>query len=961
MSKVHSAALRRSPLAAALFAALLVPGLALAQDQQSSTDQEQGATELDKVVVTGSLIPQSQVETFTPVTVITAEDIRARGFTNVSDVIQQASFATGGVQGSQSSASFTQGAETASLFGLRVSYTKYLIDGRPMADYPALYNGSEAFNNISGVPIELVERIEILPGGQSSLYGSDAIAGVINIILKKRLDAPVVSVRGGTYTEGGGDSGRVSAATSFSFAEDRFNVLLGGQYENREPIWGYQRDVTSSFYRGGTSVPIASRDLLVYGFVDLANSGFDRFEYAFSDPNNCANVRNLFGGTVDLRYRATGTVGYYCGSFDTPGYRTLRNEKESFQIYSHATFDVSDNHQLYGDVLYNDEKVGYHIGSNYTWWGTGVEWGYYYDPNLDGLVNLQRAFAPEDMGQGGFENSMSFDESKSTAVNLGIRGAFGTAWDYDGSLSRIDYKLNERSFARFADPINQWFLDNVLNPTGAPITYDPYFGAYPVFTPDYARFYQPIAPEDFRSFTGYTDSESKTENTLARFQITNSALFGLPGGDAGMALAVEAAREKWEYNPDPRLLNGEVWGTTSVDGAGERDRYAVTGELRLPLHNMLTASVSGRYDDYRPDGIDSYNKATYSVGLEFRPIESLLIRGKYGTAFKAPTLADNFQGMSGFYSFVTDYYACSQLGFDPSEVDACPSRFSNRQFFGETSGSPDLQPLNADVWSYGVVWAPTAQFSMSVDYHHWDIEDEIDTQNFDGLALREYYCRTGQPGFDINSPVCQDALGKIERDSTGQIVYIYAPKVNEARRVLDAVTASVSYQFDAGNIGEFLVRGSYTNNIKHRFWQFEGDEEIDILRRPEWSSDPKSKGNASITWSKNRWNSTFYVNYMGHTPNYRARVLGTYDDAGLQGVNGRVFAGKLDPFVTYNLSIGYRPLDNLSLSLMVNNLLNEMPEEDRTYPGTSGSPYNDQQYDVYGRAVYMEARWTFGN
>ena len=102
---------------------------------------------------------------------------------------------------------------------------KYLIDGRPMADYPALYNGSDTFNNISGIPIDMVERIEILPGGQSSLYGSDAIAGVINIILKKKLDGTSLNVRGGWYSEGGGNSTRISLATGFGSADDRFNVL----------------------------------------------------------------------------------------------------------------------------------------------------------------------------------------------------------------------------------------------------------------------------------------------------------------------------------------------------------------------------------------------------------------------------------------------------------------------------------------------------------------------------------------------------------------------------------------------------------------------------------------------------------------------------------------------------------------------------------------------------------------
>src|SRR5688572_14722730 len=188
--------------------ALLAPACVAAQ----SAGEPGAATDLDAVTVTGSLIPRTQVETFSPVTTVTAEDIQLRGFSSVADVLQQSSFQTGGLQGGQTSAAFTQGAEAAGMFGLDPGYTKYLINGRPMADYPALYNGSDAFNNISGIPIDLVERIEILPGGQSSLYGSDAIAGVINIILKKRVEAPVISIRGGTYTEGGGDSGRISAA-----------------------------------------------------------------------------------------------------------------------------------------------------------------------------------------------------------------------------------------------------------------------------------------------------------------------------------------------------------------------------------------------------------------------------------------------------------------------------------------------------------------------------------------------------------------------------------------------------------------------------------------------------------------------------------------------------------------------------------------------------------------------------
>ena len=142
-----------------------------ADDGNHPTPDSTKAKKLEAVTVTGSLIPQTEIETATPITTITAADIKARGFTTVAEALQQSSFATGSVQGSQFSAGFTPTAQTLSMFGMPVGFVKYLIDGRPMGNFPGLYNGSDVFNNLSGIPTEMVDRIEILPGGQSSLYG----------------------------------------------------------------------------------------------------------------------------------------------------------------------------------------------------------------------------------------------------------------------------------------------------------------------------------------------------------------------------------------------------------------------------------------------------------------------------------------------------------------------------------------------------------------------------------------------------------------------------------------------------------------------------------------------------------------------------------------------------------------------------------------------------------------------
>lgn len=922
------------PLAFALFSSLAAAATpAIAQDAAT--------TSLDRVTVTGSLIPQTDIETHTPVLTVTAEDIQTRGFTSVADVLQQSSLSTGGLQGGQTSASFTQGAEAAGMFGLSPGYTKYLINGRPMLSYPALYNGSDSFNNISGIPIDIVERIEILPGGQSSLYGSDAIAGVVNIILKERLEGGSLSVRGGAYSEGGGSNIRFSVAQGFNALDDRLNVLVNAQYEKTNPIWGYQRDLTKVNNPDGYSPQYVSNDFLV---LQPANSN----RYAMMDPNLCANVAGQFGGTTVLGTRPTGQA---CGSVYGTGFKTIKNGKESSQVYSSFTFDVNDNFQLFGDALVNLEEVQYATGSNFTWWGTSSGWGRFYDQDSGQYLNLQRVFAPEDIGPNGYKDILNTDRNKAYQVTLGGRGSAGD-WDYSASFSRGEYKLTERSFVRWADPIDSYFEDRVLGPELGTTS-----AGYSIYSPNWEAFYAPLPAGDFQSFTGYAYSESRTWQNLGRVQLTNASLFSLPGGDAGFAVVAEAGSEGWDYTPDPGLMDGSVWGTTAVSGAGHRSNYALTSELRLPLLDSLTVTGSGRYDAFKIQD-STVDKATYSIGVEFRPIDSLLFRGKYGTAFRAPTLADAFQGRSGYYANgSTDYYRCGQLGYDPSETTGCP--YDSVSVFGVQSGNPDLEPITADVWNAGVVWAPLNNLSFSVDYYNWKIENEVNTLSSDQLLLAEYYCRGGQA--NNTSASCQNVADWITRDASGVLDEIYTPKLNVARQNLQALTASFKYVQDLGRFGSLQFAGNYTNMLERELQPQPGDEYLDLLRDPYamwvYDSYAKVRADGSVGWAKGNWTTTLYANYIGRTPNYMAYLGNGYDYVHSSGYK----AGKWGSYTTYNLSVNYRALENLTLSLMVNNVFNKMPDNQRySFAGTSGQPYNNYLYNAYGRAIYMQAKYEFG-
>ena len=942
--------IKPSQLSVALTTVLMISASAAFAQEQTTTEEstETRATTLDKVTVTGSLIPQSQIETATPVMVISAEDIQARGFQSVADVLQQSTMSTGGVQGGQTSASFTQGAEAASMFGLDPGYTKYLINGRPMANYPALYNGADVFNNISGIPVALIDRIEVLPGGQSSLYGSDAIAGVVNVILKKSVDQTEFSVRGGFFSEGGGDSVRATLAHSFGSADGRFNSLLGLQADTRDAIWGYQRDLSDSYNEDGYNFSPASRDFVV---LDAFTNS-----YYFTDPNNCANAAGNFGGTTEMWTRPG--LGTYCGSYYSPGYRTIRNSKDAVQLYSYSTFDLTDDTQIYAEVMGLHEKVKYATGSNFTWWGTGTTFGAFYDPNFpDTLLNLQRAFAPEDIGGEGYKDILNTDTNKAYTFTLGAKGVLGN-WDYDAYVSRAEYRLNENNWVRFRDAIDNYFLENVLGPQQG---FDPFYGAYPVFTPDYAAFYSPISPEDFASFTGFVDNKSRTWDNLAHVQFTNGSLFSLPGGEAGFAVVAEVGNEGWDYTPDSRMIEdpdtllSDIWGQTSVSGAGRRSRYALTSELRMPLLNALTVTASARYDafDVADETID---KPTWSLGVEYRPLESLLLRGKIGTAFRAPSLADAFQGVSGFYSSATDFYRCSLEGYTPEDTGDCT--YDSVQYFGQSSGNPELEPIEADVWNAGVVWAPTSTFSVSVDYYSWDIENEVSSISGDQLLLGEYYCRTGAAGTPITA--CGNISEWVNRGPSGDLVSLYTPKVNIAKQNLELVTAELKYMVDVGNFGSLAFAGNYTNKLRHKLQTDPETAPVDLLRDPAsmWTYDSyaKTRLDASVAWAKGDWTTTLYGNRVGSTPNQLAAAAG-YGFEHPSGQRG----GKWAPYTTYNASVNWRASDDLTFSVMANNVLNKMPDNQAAnFAGTSGTPWNNYYYDIYGRSVYMEIKYRFG-
>ncbi len=687
---------------------------------------------------------------------------------------------------------------------------------------------------------------------------------------------------------------------------------------------------------------MAERDWLVLGLNGQPNGDL----YYFLDPANCGNVANQYGGTVVKATRPG--RGAFCGTTQA-GYYTLDNGDESTQGYLHASDDINDNIQLFTDILLNHDVTRFNHGTAFldTADDGSSPYTYYSDPNVPGgdLLNLQQIYTPEEVGN--LRGQDDKDTNNSIRATIGIQGAlWSTDWKYTVDMTYTENKLTEATHLAFTNAINDFYAP-LFGPDLGP---DPIYGQ-PQYAVDYAAFYKPITPAQYASFTGYATSYSRTEDSLARAQLTNSSLFALPGGNAGIALLIEGGGQGWEYDPDPRYLDGETYLYTATAGSGHRSRYAGTVEMRLPVIDKVTIDASTRYDDYRVSG-ENVDKFTYNLGIEFRPLSSLLIRGRYGTAFKAPTLSDQFQGTSGFYTdSATDYYTCTKQGF-ASHLADCP--YANTSFFGTTEGNRQLKPITAKVADGGIVWSPFEHSAFTVDYLHWKINNEVEQQDSDQLLRTDSACLLGQ--LDINSPTCVTAISQVTRDANGLIVQIDTPKQNLSEETLNVVVFGLNYTWVTGVAGNFTFEGSYSNVLKHTFVQFAGDAEINFLDSPFYSTEFKTKENLSVSWDFHKFGATFYVERYGQTPNYAAALT----VAGYYGPDAAPGAARLGTWTIANMSAKYEVFPGLEVSANVVNLFDKSPPADDSYTGISNQPYNVFNYNDYGRSFFVQANYKLG-
>lgn len=555
-----------------LCAALTVPlpgqAVAAAEDEPVT---------LQKYQVTGTHIKRSDVEGMLPVVTLDRAAIDRSGATTVNDLFGKVIFNTAGIVDEK----FTQGFAPASagidLRGLGVSRTLVLVNGRRVPQFPFGQDGSSSFVDINLIPLGLVERVEILKDGASAIYGSDAIAGVVNIILRKDYDGVDVSASYGESDEGDGEE------RHFTFAGGRTgskgNVTFGLDFLDRDNVWSKDRDLS-----GTANGPIDDRSRAGNPGTTIRAAGFPE-----PDPRCPPD-------------RISAAKGPFC-LYDFAPHTTLIPEAQRVSLMASGSYDISHSLSAFVSGNYTDSSSERDLApssGSFSVDGTNPN-TIYPGEDVDVIYRLQ-------------ELGPRTDDFETDAYNVlaGLNGVFRDwDWELGAGAGKIDTKLTgENGYATQTDVQNA--VDNgTLNLYGASPNLDP----------------------NAISYETRRDGESKLY--FADFKATGDIL-EMKHGVLSAAFGAEARKEEFSDEFDPVTESGDVLGIGGISADGDRNAQAAFVEFSIPVWQNLEVQLAGRYDHYSDFG-DTFNP---KLGLRWQALDNLLLRGSAGTGFKTPTLQE---------------------------------------------------------------------------------------------------------------------------------------------------------------------------------------------------------------------------------------------------------------------------------------------------------------------------------
>ena len=916
---------------------------------------------LQRVEVTGSNIRRSTTETAAPVQTLTREDIEKSGRTTVAEYLQTLTADSQGSVPTTFGNGFASGASGLSLRGLGASSTLVLINGRRIAPHGMADDGQKVFTDLNVIPLEAVERVEILKDGASAIYGSDAIGGVVNIILRKNFKGTVAKVQYGQSRYHDGAEKRATITHGFGDMETQgYNVLLNLEVGDRDAMWNRDRNdrgaVGKSDWRpygfdaessgganGGTGAIIGGGGAATSSIVgNVRNPSTSKY---FSRSNTGAGTgftRTFPGSCAALAGGyPQGDPGGGCLIDATNSYGQTQPPDKNVNFFGRFSKQINANTEGYAELnLFHDtytssttpsgvhNSVGYPGGPVNN---AGVALGAAHPDNPYFGTAARLRYLAADVGPRVSETKTDF-----TRFVAGLKGAWN-AWDYDTAVlfsenkndnQRNGYLQRDVAFA-------------LLNPTAANVAAaragSPAYAALPAGTfwrigenagLNSAAMYAALSP----TITG--TGTAKT----SQIDFKASREFGkLEGGPIGVALGAEYRHESIELTPTTGTERGNIIGLGYSAYQGSRNVFALYGEALFPVTKKLELSAALRGDHYS----DSGNSVTPKLGAKFLAAPNFALRGTYAEGFRAPNSAENGKGGLAFFTSAADPARCNP----PTITIGC----SAGQVAGITSPNPNLQPEKSKSITLGAVWDITPKTSLTADLWQIKRRNEIN-QGSAAAAIAA--------GNVVRDP--STALPGVAGDPGG-IIALLINYENSAQTTVQGLDMDLKHRMDFG-ANRVTLTGTWTHLFKWLREEKDGTKyeyagthgNCDVTN---CIGTPKDRLSVGAAWESGRWRVAATANYRGTMTNKLFK-----DDTSCASfyADGSDAPGgcKLASFTTVDLGARWKFTDKTEVFGSIRNLLDRKPPLDPLTYGAAG--YNPLDYwGAIGRFYTVGLRHQF--
>ncbi|QFU22056.1 TonB-dependent receptor [Shewanella eurypsychrophilus] len=867
---------------------------------------------VERIEVTGSRIKRTDLETASPITVFSAADIAASGVSTMEDFIQNIPAINGGAEGSSVN-NGSRGFATASLRGLGSGRTLVLINGRRFAS-----------GDLNSIPTAYVERVEVLRDGASTIYGSDAIAGVINFITKKDFEGVEFQAQYDQASEGDGEKTLLSLTTGAS--SDRGNVVLSLQYTERKKI--LQGD------RSFSECPIFERD----GEKVCGGSGTIPYGQFFND-NYSGHVKDPETGTVRPFDQAIDGFNYATTSY-------MVTPQEVFSINGAGRFDLTDTVSTFIEGGFTNRKSDQLMAPEGTFWGPTMPATNPYNPVGEDIFVVRRL-----RETAGRAFTQDFSDYRMVA---GLEGVVFDDFDWD-----ISY-----NYARFVDArldegrVNPDRIDTLLDPALCDADAD---------CPEVWNITEAgTLSEDMINYAFVPNSPIVRGETRQLQANISGGLFGLElqGGEVMFGAGYEKRWEEYSSTPDGAASIGQIY---SVAGEATEGQYSVDelyAEMDFPILSgvafaeSLRFTAAIRYSDF--DFLDDSSTNT-KFGLEWAPIEGLLLRSTLATGFRAPSVSELYSPQSETNLAYND--PCENYGSGSQSAtvkancaaEGLPGNFelSSNQSSTIVGGSEDLQPEESDSLTLGVVYSHDSGFSIGLDYFDIEITNGIGTAGTDNIVSGCWESTA------FSSPLCDFIEGPGRtgdaphatspyRTALGPVAGVVLTNANLSTFQTSGVDFDISYKTEIG-AGDFgaVLNGTYLD--KYNYVPFDGAEKVETAGKvaaDQWETTlavfSQWRTNLTLNYVMDDWSVTWQSRYQSEGEDYFA------SEDNLDNIADAVFY--------HDIQGTYFVLENTSLTLGIKNLF----DQDAPYISNNQDMNTiPASYDTAGQYWYARVNVTF--